>query len=217
MNYKLVLPEDLSLEELKAEIDKGCRFIVFSYCIGLLFALLLKRLSPAIFIPHKEAVSKYAKKYNRISYILGWWQIPWGAYYTIKYIRFNNKGGLDVTEDIMLNIDEQSLLNREIQLEITNLLFDIPSNEDKKAFEKAFFKKVDATVYLEQCVVGMFMNDEEPFYVIGIKIKGDFQETVAIIKKALYTQFYKRIKFQFKELDYYEFKDQLLKQGTVFI
>ncbi len=204
MKYKIKLPAPFNQQQLQDEIKRGGRFIVYQYCISLVFAVTFRRLSPAIFIPAEQTGTRYKYKYNLLSCLLGWWGIPWGPIYTIKSLQLNNAGGIDVTSDVLLNITEESFDTSRIDLKETTMLFSHPEKAYIRSFKKAFHQKLPSAFRPVQLIVGLFLNVPEgtaPYYVIGIATKYDFDQTVAEIQKALYTQFYKHVRFDFVELD----------------
>ncbi len=72
---KIRLDKEYSLKELEETINKGAKFIVYQYCISLIFAVTLKRFSPAILIipEMQQSALRLKKRYNRISLFFGWW------------------------------------------------------------------------------------------------------------------------------------------------
>lgn len=221
MKYKLKINKDLTLEELKQEVENGSRFVVFQYCISILFAITLRRFSPAILVNKDTSISKFKNKYNLISSLFGWWGFPWGPYYTIKSFKINRKGGVDFTEDVMLNITKESLNQREVELKITNQIFTKPSKSYIKTFQKAFLKEFETDLKIKQLIVGLFINTKdgiEPYYVIGLKVDGDYNKYLERIQEAIYTQFYKHTYFEFINLDLNENIHVVLeKQGELII
>ncbi|MBZ4190488.1 hypothetical protein [Niabella beijingensis] len=204
MKYKIKLSKPLDLQQLKDEVEKGGRFIVYQYCISLVFAVTFRKLSPAIFIPCRETGIRYKYRYNLLSGILGWWGFPWGPIHTMKTLRMNNAGGIDVTSDVLLNITEESLSRFCVELKSTTLLFSHPEKAYIPSFKKAFHQKLLPEFQPQQLVVGLFLNVPEgtaPYYVIGIATRCGFDQTVAAMRKALLTQFYKHVRFDFIELD----------------
>jgi NhaP-type Na+/H+ or K+/H+ antiporter len=103
MHYKLIIDDQISLDQLQKQVEKGGTFVMYQYCISILLVLSLRRFSPAYFIPANESKSKYKAKYNRLSSIFGWWGIPRGIVYTLSSYKINRNGGIDVTEDILYN------------------------------------------------------------------------------------------------------------------
>lgn len=105
--YQLIIPTEINYSQLEIHIQNGAKFRIYSYTISLFFTITLKRLSPAILILDNEG-NAYQKKYNNLTRCFGWWCIPWGPIHSIKSIRTNKSGGLDVTADILLNLDEEA-------------------------------------------------------------------------------------------------------------
>jgi hypothetical protein len=204
MKYRLKFDNPLSsIDDLKKEINNGSKFIVFQYCVSLFFAVTLRRFSPAILIKENSLFNKYKRKYNIISYIFGWWGIPWGPIYTIKSININNNGAVDVTEEIMLNITEDSLMNNEVELLITNQFYTKPNKWDSKAFRRAFIEKFERDYKIKKIIVGLFINteyDETHSYTIGIQVDKDYDKYVTLVREAAYTQFRKFTHFEFVNL-----------------
>lgn len=225
MHYNLIIDDGITLPLLQQKInEKAGRFIVFSYCIGL-GAVALKRMSPAIFIENDKQLLYYKKRYNRINYIFGWWGIPYGLIHTPNYIVANNKGGIDVTDDVLLNITEASLREKQIEFRKTTMLFDFPDRNDEKIFRKHFTKVMADTYEIKRLAVGWYLNVENrtaPFYLIGIDASDHYENYIDTLEKHLYKDFFKRVKFQFIGISENEdlLKDAfliecLLKQGLV--
>jgi len=226
MNYRLIIDDNIkSLTALEEKVNNDASFIVFKYCFSF-FIFTYKRLSPAILIDSKADFLQRKKKYNLLNYFFGWWAIPSGPSYTLQYIHLNNKGGINVTEDIMLNITEQDLLKKQVVLKKTNIIFDTPNNTDSKAFQKAFkdFKE-DSTI--KKIVVGLYLNTSHnnvPFYIIGIDAGIYFDKYIESLKKSLYKYFYKKVPFQFIDISNQEsmftnveLVQCIVKQGTTYI
>lgn len=204
MRHKLIIEQDLSLSELEQKISNGSRFITFQYCVSVFFAVTLQRFSPAVLIDRDDEVVKLRKKYNILSLIFGWWGIPWGPIYTVKSISVNKKGGLDVTDDIMLNMTEEGLANREIELLKSEQLFCKPNKSDLKAFNKAFIKPFERDYNIKHLAVGLFINTEEgerPFFTVGVKAENNFEQYIEPLKASLYKYFRKHIYFEFIDLN----------------
>jgi hypothetical protein len=224
MQYKLIIEDGISPSLLKQKIKDGGKFIVFSYCISLV-AFTLKRMSPAIFIENETQFQYYKKRYNLINSIFGWWCIPWGFIYTPNYLKANNKGGIDVTEDVLLNITESSLKEKYIEFIKTSMLFDFPDKSDEKILRKHFSKMISDTYEIKRLAAGWYLNvpnGTAPFYLIGIESIDYYENYIEDIKKRLYTDFYKRVPFQFIDIAKSDdlIKDDfliacLLKQGLV--
>ncbi len=221
MKQIIKIDPNLNLEDLKYKVAKGARFIVFQYCISLLFAISLRRFSKAYFVDRFETTEKFAKKYNILSLIFGWWGIPWGPVYTLRSLTVNKKGGLDVTEDIMLNIDEQGLKSCEVELKVTNQLFMKPDKWDQKAFKKALLREFERDFNMKTLVVGVFINteeDEDPFFTLGYRLGINKDNYIEKLLNTLHTQFQKYTRFEFIDLNEDSKTSELLiKQGLVLI
>jgi len=221
MKQRILIDSNLTIDELKNKIDNGSKFIIFQYCISVFFAVTLKRFSPAILIEPNEKLSKYYKRYNTISLFFGWWGLPWGPIYTVKYVNLNSKGGIDYTEDIMLNITEESIKLNEVELKVTNGLFCKPRKWDTIAFKKALKKEFERDYNVKKLFVGLFINTEDgvsPFYTIGLKVERNYENYLEPLKTALSKQFASHTTFEFVNIGEDEkISDLLEKQGEIII
>jgi hypothetical protein len=95
--------DDLSTEELNLELISGAKFVIFQYCISLLI-ITFNRNSDVYFIRSGESTLKHGIGFTIISFLLGWWGLPWGPIYTIGTIHTNFNGGKNVTEDVLQTI-----------------------------------------------------------------------------------------------------------------
>ena len=97
---KIVGIENMTTDQLKAEIAAGARFVLYQYCISVL-VMSFKRASNIFLIrPDENAVTK-GLPYTFCSLLLGWWGIPWGPIWTIATVVTNFRGGRNVTAEVM--------------------------------------------------------------------------------------------------------------------
>ncbi len=165
MISKLRNTENLSLQNLQRRINSGeYRFIAYPYSISLL-AGNIYMVSPA-YLLKKEDIKKHTLKYNFISFIFGWWSIPNGPTNTLNSIKTNRKGGIDVTEDIMLNLtEEDSLRSKKVKIEVLYTLFKHPSKSDIKDFIKSI-KKTKSLNLNQKIYLGRYLDTKEVHYFI---------------------------------------------------
>ncbi|MBN1917433.1 MAG: hypothetical protein JW889_05950 [Verrucomicrobia bacterium] len=104
---KVVGLEGLSDEQVRQELERGARFVLFQYCISL-FVVTFKRSSGIYFVRAGEGVASRAFGYSLISLLLGWWGIPWGPIWTIATLVTNAGGGKDVTADLLAAMAQQA-------------------------------------------------------------------------------------------------------------
>ena len=97
---KIVGTEGMSNEAIRVELDRGARFVIYQYCISVVF-MTFKRPSDIHFVRAGEGGVGKGLKFTLLSFVLGWWGIPWGPIYTIQSIWTNSRGGRDVTRQIV--------------------------------------------------------------------------------------------------------------------
>ncbi|HXG13072.1 MAG TPA: hypothetical protein VNK04_25160 [Gemmataceae bacterium] len=88
--------ENLTAEEVRAELARGGRLVFFEYCISLVLVT-LRRPSPVYLLRAGEHGLLKGLPYTVLSLLLGWWGVPWGFIYTPLTLWTNLAGGRDVT------------------------------------------------------------------------------------------------------------------------
>lgn len=219
MKQKIKLKEGITFENLNQEIKNGGRFIIFPYCISIV-AISFRLFSSAIFIRKSESITRYQVYYNLVSLLFGWWGLPWGPIHTIKSIVTTTNGGLDITEDVLLNIDPEGFKQKEYEFVKTKQYFCKPDNWDKKEFIKALSKVYERDYNLRKIIIGLYINtgDTAPFYTIGIQCENNVDTYPAILKKALDSKFKKDTYFHFIDLNTEdELIPPLYQQGEIIL
>lgn len=97
----------MSPHEIAFEIQRGGRFVVYQYCISLVF-ITFRRNSPVRFVRAGESAVTAGLPFTLLSLALGWWGIPFGIIYTPTVIYRNLKGGTDVTAAIIQRAAQSS-------------------------------------------------------------------------------------------------------------
>jgi len=89
--------------EVRAEIKRGARFVVYEYVISLL-VVTRRRASPVYYIEPGRSPARFHWPYSLLTLALGWWGFPWGPALTIGAVRDNLRGGRDVTAGMLETI-----------------------------------------------------------------------------------------------------------------
>jgi len=92
--------EGLSDEQIHAEVQQGGRFVLYTYCISIVF-MTFKRPSSLQFLRAGDGGVKQGLGYSALTFLLGWWGIPWGPIYSIQCLWSNFRGGRDVTAEVL--------------------------------------------------------------------------------------------------------------------
>lgn len=101
--------EGLSVDEINRELNNGAKFVVFQYCISIVI-MTFRRGSNVYFIRQGESTINFSLGFTLITLFLGWWGIPWGPIYSIGSIYNNIRGGKDVTQEVL---DQLNSVNQE--------------------------------------------------------------------------------------------------------
>ncbi|HCQ12920.1 hypothetical protein [Flavobacterium sp.] len=218
MKYKLENIDFNDLSDLKKKVSLGARFVVFNYRISLGLISLL-RVSPAIYIREKSELNKFKKKYNNYNLIFGPWYFFKGPWLTYNAYKINNSGGIDVTNDIMHNITEGALIEKEVNiLEIHDLFIKI-KNSDLLNIKKALQLVDKKKIQIEKAFTGIYINVEEyesPYFVIGVKMGKYSLFDEKTIRDSLYKIFYKHVRFEIFDIDKEtELGKKLILQGNL--
>lgn len=101
---KIVGVEGLSVHQLRDEVSRGGRFVVYGYCVSLLI-LTFKRSSDITFVRAGQSPVVAGLGWTFLSFFLGWWGFPWGFIYTPMVLIQNLGGGTDVTAQVMAELE----------------------------------------------------------------------------------------------------------------
>ncbi len=222
IRQRIVVPDGMTMEQLRAQVARGGRFLIFWYCISPI-AFTVKLYSRSIFVPAGESPLPLIRKYNLISFIFGWWCPSPGLKYTVRYTSLNRKGGVDVTDEIMSNLDEEGLRNKICTFTKKAEWFAKPDKWDRKDMEKVIRPICERDVNIRKVVAGLYIPDEmspegydEPFRAIGIRCTSGFPKYEAAMRAPLEKRFRRRSLFRFFDLDSEDEMVEILeKQGTV--
>ncbi|KOR33414.1 hypothetical protein TI05_01160 [Achromatium sp. WMS3] len=100
MSTKIVGIDNMTIDQLNLELQKGGKFVIFEYCISII-VMTFKRPSNIYFIKAGEGTVGKSIGFTLISIILGWWGLPWGPIYTIGSLYTNLSGGKNVTQEVV--------------------------------------------------------------------------------------------------------------------
>lgn len=98
--------EGLSAAQLREEVDRGGRFVVYGWCVSFLI-LTLKRSSDITFVRADQSRVGAGLGWTLLSLFLGWWGFPWGFIYTPMVLIQNLGGGTDVTPTVMASLEAE--------------------------------------------------------------------------------------------------------------
>ena len=106
VRLKIAGAEGLSAEDIRAEVDRGARLVIYTYCISLL-VVTFKRTSNIHFVKPGQSPVVKGLPYTLLSLLLGWCVIPWGFIYTIEALFVDLRGGKDVTRELVAALTPQ--------------------------------------------------------------------------------------------------------------
>ena len=95
--------ENMTGSDLRTELDRGAKFVIYQYCISVLI-MTFKRPSDIYFIRAGESAVTNGLGFTILSLVFGWWGIPWGPIYTIQALATNFQGGKDVTQEVLASM-----------------------------------------------------------------------------------------------------------------
>ena len=92
--------QGVSVDQIKFEVQQGGKFVIYYYTISVLI-MTFRRSSDIHFIRHGESAVARGLKWTLLTFLAGWWGIPWGPIYSIQSIVVNCRGGKDVTAELL--------------------------------------------------------------------------------------------------------------------
>lgn len=103
---KIVGIEGLSAAQLRDEVDRGGRFVVYGWCVSFII-LTLKRSSDITFVRAGHSRVGAGLGWTVLSFFLGWWGFPFGLIYTPIVLIQNLGGGTDVTPSVLASLEAE--------------------------------------------------------------------------------------------------------------
>lgn len=93
--------QSMTVEELSFELERGGRFVIYEYCISLIYVTLTKTSEDVYFVRAGESRVVKGLNFVGLSLLFGLWGLPWGPLLTLFAIIRNLSGGIDVTADVV--------------------------------------------------------------------------------------------------------------------
>ena len=107
---KILGIEGLTTQQVNDDLNNGVKFVIYRYTVSII-VLTFRRSSDVYFIrPGENAVVK-GLGWTILTFLLGWWGIPWGPIYSIGCLGTNLSGGKDVTKEIVGAMDMHALVS----------------------------------------------------------------------------------------------------------
>jgi hypothetical protein len=185
--HKLGNNNEYTFGEIADKVNNGGSFVVYRYTVSLL-AITLRLFSPAYFIAPGESKSKYAGKWNTRSRLCGWWALPWGPIRTLESFSLNNKGGIDVTDDILANLTEDGYKEGYVTIQKVASPFEIPNKTEAKYLQKSLEEMMMLHPNLKEAFFALYVNPPDggtSSFAIGLPEDFCTDEHIAQLKKIL--------------------------------
>jgi hypothetical protein len=99
--------EGLTAAQINQELAYGAKFVTYQYTISIVL-MTFKRSSDIYFVRANENCVIKGLPFTIMSFVLGWWGIPWGPIYTIGSLYKNLSGGTDITKDVLVLMNGQT-------------------------------------------------------------------------------------------------------------
>lgn len=90
----------MSAEQVREEVARGGRFVIFQYCFSVLI-MTLRRNTEIYFVRPGESAASKGMQWTLLTLLVGWWGFPWGLIFTPMVLFKNLSGGKDVTGEMM--------------------------------------------------------------------------------------------------------------------
>lgn len=92
--------DGLSARDLHDAVSRGARFKYYVWTVSAI-ALTFKRTSDVYLVRAGDCHVSKGLGFTLLSFLFGWWGIPFGPRCTLQCIRINLQGGNDVTDEVM--------------------------------------------------------------------------------------------------------------------
>lgn len=92
--------DGMTKEEIYRAVEHGAKFVVFPYCVSVIFMTHNRRSNIYFVRPGHTALGPRIGC-SLLSLLLGWWCVPWGPIRTTQALWCNATGGRDVTPEVL--------------------------------------------------------------------------------------------------------------------
>jgi hypothetical protein len=99
--------EGMTVAEVQEEVNRGGKFVLYTYCFSII-VMSFKRPSSIYFIKNDENAFVKGLPFSLLSFVFGWWGIPWGIIYTLGCLFSNIGGGKNVTNEVMQSLQQST-------------------------------------------------------------------------------------------------------------
>ena len=104
--------EGMTIDQIKAELKRGGRFVIFLYCFSIII-MSFRRPSRIYFIKAGEDAIGKGVGYTVISLLFGWWGLH-GLIWTIQSVITNLRGGKDFTFEVIASLGIEDTIYEEL-------------------------------------------------------------------------------------------------------
>ena len=98
--------EGLTGDQITEDLERGARFVYYRFCVSILI-ITFRRSSSIYYLRLGEGGVGKGLAFSAMSFLFGWWGIPWGPIYTIQALFVNFTGGEDVTAEVLNTMDSE--------------------------------------------------------------------------------------------------------------
>lgn len=214
MKYRLANIEGITLGQLEQEVAQGAKLITYAYTISPI-AFTVRNMT-RVYLVRTGEKDKHWITPTILTGLFGWWSIPNGFINALQSIKVNTSGGLDVTSDVMANVDEASLSNRMVEVKVIQGIIKKASDRNRMLITKAVNRTIPHYREIGEVYLGLFINTpegEQPFHVIGVQSEESIDRFRESLILNLRKDFYKHVHFEIVPLDYSELALKLVEQG----
>ncbi|WP_086607238.1 hypothetical protein [Erythrobacter donghaensis] len=95
--------DNMTVEEIVEAVDAGGRFVVYQWAVSVIFAS-FRNSTDILLVPGTSNRILKGLPWTLLTFVLGWWGIPWGPIYTVQSLWQNLSGGKDLTEAVLQEI-----------------------------------------------------------------------------------------------------------------
>ncbi|MCC7502209.1 MAG: hypothetical protein IT229_06750 [Flavobacteriales bacterium] len=216
MSYRLANLRGVALEQLKRDVSEGAKLVTYAYTISPL-AFTLRNVTAVYMVKPGEKDHHWVIP-TIVTGILGWWSIPNGFMNALSSIRTNLSGGLDVTTDVLANLDEDALNSGRIEIQVATNLFHAPTERNITLVTKAVNSTIPYYASIQEVYLGLFMNTaegEQPFHVIGVQSDAPLDAFRGSLITNLRKDYYKHVRFEIISMDSSDLAIKLNEQGRL--
>jgi hypothetical protein len=91
--------DGMSPDEISFELNRGGKFVMYRFCVSVIVLTIIKS-TDIYYVPAGQSRVIKGLPWTLLTFVAGWWGIPWGPIRSVQSLWINLNGGTDLTAEV---------------------------------------------------------------------------------------------------------------------